>query len=269
MNELKVFSNEQFGSIRGVEIEGESWLVGKDVAERLGYANTKDAIQSHVDEEDKRILQRSEIATIENHIPKSALPVDFVWGDIPNRGLTIINESGFYSLVLGSKLPNAKQFKHWVTSEVLPAIRKHGGYLSAEKVEEALLNPDVLIHLATQLKEEREQRRALAEQIQRDKPFTEFGSAIAASSDAILVGEFAKLARNNGVVIGQNRLFRWLRENGYLMDDNKPYQKYVDQGLFVMRESSITTIKGNMVRTTTLITGKGQMVLMNRLQQTA
>lgn len=248
MNELKVFSNEQFGSIRGVEIEGESWLVGKDVAERLGYSNPQKAIRDHVDDEDKTVNE--------------SFTVNGTMG-------VLINESGFYSLVLGSKLPNAKQFKHWVTSEVLPAIRKHGGYLSAEKVEEALLNPDVLIHLATQLKEEREQRRALAEQIQRDKPFTEFGSAIAASSDAILVGEFAKLARNNGVVIGQNRLFRWLRENGYLMDDNKPYQKYVDQGLFVMRESSITTIKGNMVRTTTLITGKGQMVLMNRLQQTA
>lgn len=249
MNELKVFSNEQFGSIRGVEIEGESWLVGKDVAERLGYKDTADALKRHVDEEDKLTRRFTDSGQ--------------------SREMYVINESGFYSLVLGSKLPNAKQFKHWVTSEVLPAIRKHGGYLSAEKVEEALLNPDVLIHLATQLKEEREQRRALAEQIQRDKPFTEFGSAIAASSDAILVGEFAKLARNNGVVIGQNRLFRWLRENGYLMDDNKPYQKYVDQGLFVMRESSITTIKGNMVRTTTLITGKGQMVLMNRLQHTA
>lgn len=249
MNELKVFSNEQFGSIRGVEIEGESWLVGKDVAERLGYKDTADALKRHVDEEDKLTRRFTDSGQ--------------------SREMYVINESGFYSLVLGSKLPNAKQFKHWVTSEVLPAIRRHGGYLSAEKVEEALLNPDVLIHLATQLKEEREQRRALAEQIQRDKPFTEFGSAIAASSDAILVGEFAKLARNNGVVIGQNRLFRWLRENGYLMDDNKPYQKYVDQGLFVMRESSITTIKGNMVRTTTLITGKGQMVLMNRLQQTA
>ena len=250
MNELKVFSNEQFGSIRGVEIEGESWLVGKDVAAALGYSNPRDALANHVDDEDKNTVAYRD-------------------GNRGNPNVTVINESGFYSLVLGSKLPNAKQFKHWVTSEVLPAIRKHGGYLSAEKVEEALLNPDVLIHLATQLKEEREQRRALAEQIQRDKPFTEFGSAIAASSDAILVGEFAKLARNNGVVIGQNRLFRWLRENGYLMDDNKPYQKYVDQGLFVMRESSITTIKGNMVRTTTLITGKGQMVLMNRLQQTA
>lgn len=250
MNELKVFSNEQFGSIRGVEIEGESWLVGKDVAAALGYSNPRDALANHVDDEDKNTVAYRD-------------------GNRGNPNVTVINESGFYSLVLGSKLPNAKQFKHWVTSEVLPAIRRHGGYLSAEKVEEALLNPDVLIHLATQLKEEREQRRALAEQIQRDKPFTEFGSAIAASSDAILVGEFAKLARNNGVVIGQNRLFRWLRENGYLMDDNKPYQKYVDQGLFVMRESSITTIKGNMVRTTTLITGKGQMVLMNRLQHTA
>lgn len=246
MNELKVFSNEQFGSIRGVEIEGESWLVGKDVAERLGYSNPQKAIRDHVDDEDKTV--------------NDSFTVNGTMG-------VLINESGFYSLVLGSKLPNAKQFKHWVTSEVLPAIRKHGGYLSAEKVEEALLNPDVLIHLATQLKEEREQRRALAEQIQRDRPFTEFGSAIAASSDAILVGEFAKLARNNGIVIGQNRLFRWLRENGYLMDDNKPYQKYVDQGLFVMRESSITTIKGNMVRTTTLITGKGQMALLRRLAE--
>ena len=263
MNELKVFSNEQFGSIRGVEIDGESWLVGKDVAERLGYKNPNEAIADHVDDEDK--LNSKTLLSCEQGDKLN----DKTSSSLGQRGGWLINESGFYSLVLGSKLPNAKQFKHWVTSEVLPAIRKHGGYLSAEKVEEALLNPDVLIHLATQLKEEREQRKALAEQIQRDKPFTEFGSAIAASSDAILVGEFAKLARNNGIVIGQNRLFRWLRENGYLMDDNKPYQKYVDQGLFVMRESSITTIKGNMVRTTTLITGKGQMVLMDRLQKTA
>ena len=128
MNELMIFNNPEFGEIRTAEVDGEPWLVGKDVAMALGYRNTKDALASHVDDEDKRILQRSEIATIENNIPKAAFPVDFVSADIPNRGLTIINESGLYSLVLSSKLPGAKKFRRWVTSEVLPSIRKHGHY---------------------------------------------------------------------------------------------------------------------------------------------
>ena len=128
MNELKIFENPEFGKIRTVEVNGEPWLVGKDVALALGYGNTKDALLSHVDEEDKRILQRSEIATFENHIPKIAFPVNFVPADIPNRGLTIINESGLYSLVLSSKLPGAKKFRRWVTSEVLPSIRRNGNY---------------------------------------------------------------------------------------------------------------------------------------------
>ena len=128
MTELQIFENPEFGKIRGIEIDGEPWMVGKDVAEALGYSNTKDAISRHVDDEDKQILQRSENATFENHIPKSVLPFNFVPGDIPNRGLTIINESGLYSLIFSSKLPTAKQFKHWVTSEVLPSIRKTGSY---------------------------------------------------------------------------------------------------------------------------------------------
>lgn len=246
MNDLKVFRNEQFGEIRGVEIDGESWLVGKDVAERLGYVNPRKALIDHVDDEDKGVTK-----------------CDTLGG---RQDVTIINESGFYSLVLGSKLPGAKQFKRWVTSEVLPAIRSHGGYLTPQKVEEALLNPDTLIRLATELKDERARRKALTEQIEKDAPYTGFGKAIAASSDAILVGEFAKLAYNNGVRMGQNRMFRWLRENGYLMSNNQPYQKYVDQGLFKMKESPVTTISGSFVRTTTLITGKGQMVLMRRLR---
>ena len=126
MNELKIFENPAFGKIRTVETDGEPWLVGKDVAEALGYSNTKDAIANHVDSEDKRIIQKSEFTTFENHIPKSALPVNFIPADVPNRGLTVINESGLYSLILSSKLPKAKEFKHWVTSEVLPTIRKHG-----------------------------------------------------------------------------------------------------------------------------------------------
>lgn len=128
MNELQIFSNKEFGEIRTVTINDEPWFVGKDVAEALGYSNTKDALISHVAEEDKRILQRSEIATIENHLPKEVFPVNFTIGDIPNRGLTIINESGLYALIFGSKLESAKRFKHWVTSEVLPALRKTGTY---------------------------------------------------------------------------------------------------------------------------------------------
>lgn len=248
MNEIKVFENGEFGTLRGVEIDGESWLVGKDVAERLGYSNPRKAIIDHVDDEDK-----CDGVTIRDSMGREQNPI-------------CINESGLYSLVLSSKLPNAKKFKRWVTSEVLPAIRKHGGYLTPEKVEEALLNPDVLIRLATELKDEREQRKALEGQIAEDKPYTGFGRAIAASSDAILVREFAKLANNAGIPIGQNRLYRWLRANSYLMQDNKPYQRYVDNGWFALRESTVTTIKGDLLRTTTLITGKGQMALLARLK---
>lgn len=246
MNEIKIFENGEFGTLRGVEINGEGWLVGKDVAERLGYSNPQKAIRDHVDDEDKTVNE--------------SFTVNGTMG-------VLINESGVYALIMGSKLPNAKKFKRWVTSEVLPAIRKHGGYLTPEKVEEALLNPDTLIRLATELKDEREKRRALESKVAEDRPFTGFGRAIAASSDAILVREFAKLANNAGIQIGQNRLYGWLRERGYLMRDNKPYQKYVDSGWFKLKESTITTIEGNMVRTTTLITGKGQMALMQKLKE--
>lgn len=133
MNNLMIFKNEEFGEIRSLEINNEPYFVGKEIAKVLGYKNTKDALINHVDEDDKRILQRSEIATIENHIPKEVFPVNFTNGEIPNRGLTIINESGVYSLVFGSKLPNAKRFKRWVTSEVLPSIRKTGGYIAGEE----------------------------------------------------------------------------------------------------------------------------------------
>lgn len=133
MNNLMIFKNEEFGEIRSLEINNEPYFVGKEIAKALGYKNTKDALINHVDEDDKRILQRSEIATIENHIPKEVFPVNFTNGEIPNRGLTIINESGVYSLVFGSKLPNAKRFKRWVTSEVLPSIRKTGGYIAGEE----------------------------------------------------------------------------------------------------------------------------------------
>ena len=159
MEKLEVFKNKEFGEIRTVTINNEPYFVGKDVAQALGYRNTKDAIINHVSEDDKRIIQRSEIATIENNIPQAALPVNFVSADIPNRGMTVINESGLYALIFGSKLESAKRFKHWVTAEVLPSIRKHGMYAA----DELLDNPDLLIKVATELKEER-QRRQIAEE---------------------------------------------------------------------------------------------------------
>lgn len=127
MEELQIFNNEEFGSVGCLVIDNEPWLVGKDVASALGFKNTKDALKNHVDLDDKRLIQRSDLATIENYLPKDIFPINFVQA-IPNRGLTFINESGVYSLIFGSKLPNAKKFKHWVTSEVLPTLRKTGSY---------------------------------------------------------------------------------------------------------------------------------------------
>ena len=181
--------------------------------------------------------------------------------------MNIINEAGLYALVLGSRKPEAKRFKRWITHEVIPAIRKHGGYLTPEKVEEALLNPDTIIALATQLKTEREQRKQLEEKVQADEPYTNFGIAVANSSDSITIREFAKLMANDGLTVGQNRLYRWLRDNGFLMATNAPYQRYVDQGIFRVRESVIHAVNGDILRTTTLITGKGQMYLADKLKR--
>lgn len=158
MNEIKIFENREFGKVRTVTINNEPWFVGKDVATALGYSNTKDALISHVAEEDRRILKRSEITTIENQFPKDTFPAHFVISDIPNRGLTIINQSGLYALIFGSKLPSAKRFKHWVTSEVLPSIRKHGIYATENVINDILENPDFGIELLSKLKEERAAR---------------------------------------------------------------------------------------------------------------
>ena len=128
MNDLKIFQNEEFGKVRVVIQDGEPWFVGKDVANALGYSNTRDALEKHVDEEDKYLLLKSQFTTLENHIPKDVLNVNFVVADIPNRGLTIINESGVYSLTFSSKLPSAKAFKRWVTHDILPSIARTGKY---------------------------------------------------------------------------------------------------------------------------------------------
>lgn len=214
MNEMKVFTSSEFGTVRTVTIEGEPWFVGKDIAGILGYGNTRDAILSHVDEEDRRVIQKSENATFE----------------IPNRGMSLVNESGLYSLILGSKLESAKRFKHWVTSEVLPSIRKHSAYLTPEKVEEFLLNPDTIIRLATDLKNEREARIAAETKIREQAPKVAFAEAVEKTKENIHVAEMARALSKKGFVISQNRLFSILRDRKILMpgrypgERNLPYQ---------------------------------------------
>ena len=250
MNELQIFESPEFGQVRTVVIENEPWFVGKDIANILGYANTKDAILSHVEEDDKTIIQRSENTTLE----------------IPNRGLTFINESGLYSLIFSSKLPNAKKFKRWVTSEVLPTIRKHGMYAT----EELLDNPDVAIAVFTALKAEREKRKLLEAQIEADKPKVIFAEAVDAAQTSILVGDLAKLLKQNGINTGQKRLFEWLRANGYLIsrkgnDYNSPTQKSMELGLFEIKERTINNPDGSIrITKTPKVTGKGQVYFINK-----
>lgn len=248
MNELKTFQNPKFGTIRTTTINGEPWFVAVDVCKALEIQNNRDAI-SRLDDDEKNTVVLTD-------------------GNRGNPNMTIVNEPGLYALVLSSRKPEAKAFKRWITHDVIPTIRKHGAYMTPEKVEEILLNPDTIIKLATELKEERERTAALNAKIKADKPYTEFGAAIAANSDAILVRDFAKLLHNDGIKMGEKRLYKWLRENGFLMQTapTKPYQKYVDMGWFRVDERSISTVQGQMIVSTTKITGKGQMGLLSALR---
>lgn len=257
MNNVKIFENAEFGSIRVTELNGEAWFVGKDVADVLGYERGTKAVVDHIDEDDRLMIDGT---------TQSQFGIE-----LGQRGGWLINESGLYSLVLSSKLPTAKKFKRWVTSEVLPSIRKHGAYMTPEKLEEALLDPDTLIRLATDLKQEREQRIAAQAKIETDKPKVLFADAVCASQSSILVGNLAKLLKQNGVDMGQNRLFAYLRDNGYLMkrgsSRNMPTQKSMELGLFEVKESSITNPDGSIrITKTTKVTGKGQVYFVNQLK---
>lgn len=253
-NNLQVFKNNEFGEIRTVEINGEGWLVGKDVAEKLGYERPAKAILDHVDIEDK-----------------DEVPIQDSIGRMQKT--PVINESGLYSLVLRSKLPTAKKFKRWVTSEVLPSIRKYGGYLTPEKIEEAILNPDTLIQLATRLKEEQQKRIEVEKRIKQDKPKVLFADAVSTSHTSILVGELAKILKQNGIDTGQNRLFQWLRNNGYLIrrkgtDYNMPTQKSMELELFEVKETTITHSDGHIsINKTPKVTGRGQVYFINKFKE--
>lgn len=252
MEDIQIFNSKEFGDVRALELNGAPWFVGKDVAEALGYGAGKslaNAVSKHVDEEDKGV---TEMMT-----PGGAQKV------------IIINESGLYSLVLSSKLPSAKKFKHWVTSEVLPTIRRHGAYMTEEALEKAITEPDFLIRLATQLKEEKAKRLEAERQIEADRPKVTFANAVNVSKDGMLLGMLAKLLHQNGVDIGQKRLFQWMRDKGYLMkngtDKNMPTQKARELGLFKVKERAIDNPDGSVRLTrTTLVTGKGQEYFINK-----
>lgn len=249
MSDLQLFQNPEFGRVRIVEVNGEAWMVGKDVAEALGYKNPQEAVRTHVDNEDKGV---SEILT-----PGGKQPIP------------IINESGLYSLVLSSKLPNARKFRRWVTTEVLPTVRKHGAYMTPETLQAAILNPDTMIQLCQQLKAEQEHSRQLEAENAAMLPKAVFADAVSASKSSILVGELAKLLRQNGVDTGEKRLFHWLRQNGYLIkrngaDHNMPTQRSIEQGLFVIKETTVCHADGHTtISKTPKVTGKGQQYFVN------
>lgn len=246
MNEVAIFENSEFGEIRTVTINNEVWFVGKDIAEALGYSNSRKALTDHVDDEDK-----NDGVTIRDATGREQTP-------------TVISESGMYSLVLSSKLSTAKKFKRWVTSEVLPSIRKNGGYIAGQEE----MSDDELMAKALMVAQNKIAEKD--KQIERMKPKEIFADAVSASHTSILVGDMAKLLKQNGVEIGQKRLFEWLRENGYLIkrkgsDWNMPTQKSMEMGLFDIKESTVNNPDGSVrINRTTKVTGKGQQYFINK-----
>lgn len=242
MNEVQLFNFENH-EVRSLLINSEPWFVGKDVADVLGYKNQNDALSKHVDGEDKDTI------AIRDSIGR-------------NRNTPIINESGLYSLVLSSKLPSAKKFKRWVTSEVLPALRKTGQY-QVKELSGSELMAKALIEAQSVL-------AAKDKQIEEMKPKALFADAVATSHTSILVGELAKILKQNGIEMGQKRLFAWLREKGYLIkrqgtDYNMPTQKAMELGLFEIKEGSYVNGSGvNITTKTPKITGKGQQYFINK-----
>lgn len=263
--QIKQFTAPCGAQLRTIAVNGTVYFVGKDAAQMLGYTNPQKAIRDHVEPEDKTV---NESFTVNGTAP------------------TLINESGLYSLILSSKLPEAKQFKRWVTSEVLPAIRRDGGYIAAtveETPEEVMARALQIAQATLDRQKERiaelefkseSQALELAEQdiklgqqqraLDAAAPKVTFADAVAQSDNCILIGELAKLIRQNGIDMGMNRLFRWLRDNKYLMRDNRPTQRSMERGLFRVIERSIVDASGNTrLCLTTKVTGKGQQYFIN------
>jgi anti-repressor protein len=251
MNNLQIFNSPEFGQVRIVQQNSEPWFIGKDVAEILGYERADNAIRNHVDDEDKLMHQISASGQ--------------------NRNMTIINESGLYSLILSSKMPKAKEFKRWVTSEVIPAIRKTGGYIAgSENMTDAEIMAKAVLVAQSTIQQRDQRIKELESDVAAAKPKVLFADAVSASDSTILIGDLAKLIKQNGHPIGQKRLFCWMREQGYLIkrqgaDYNSPTQRAMEMGLFKIKETAISHSDGHVsVSKTTKVTGKGQQYFINK-----
>ena len=245
--ELQIFSNSEFGEIRTITKDNEPWFVAKDISDKLGYAQTSNMM--------KRIDTEDSISSILDGM---------------NMKSILINESGLYSAIIGSKLESARRFKHWVTSEVLPSIRKNGGYIAGQETlsDDELLSKALLVAHNKIAERDKiiEQKQARIEQM---KPKEIFADAVATSHTSILVGDLAKLICQNGYQIGQKRLFVWLRDKGYLIKSgssyNMPTQRYIEQGLFEIKESNLVNPDGSVrITRTPKVTGKGQVYFVNK-----
>jgi anti-repressor protein len=253
-----IFEGQQ---VRTVVITDTPYFFGKDVARILGYQDLSRAVNQHVDLEDRKSLSRKESGD-------SCLSLwdnDNDWTD-----KTIITESGVYSLIFSSKLPSAKQFKRWVTHEVLPSIRKNGMYATPQAAEQLLNNPDMMIEILTRYKDSQAENQRLHDENTIMQPKALFADAVATSHTSILVGELAKLIQQNGINIGPNRLFKWMRDNGYLIkrkgtDWNMPTQRSMQMKLFEVKERSFQNPDGSVrVTKTPKVTGKGQQYFINK-----
>lgn len=250
-NSIIPFTHSLFGSVRAIESDGKVLFCGKDVATALGYKDATKAVRDH--------CKGGPIQ----------LPLETAGGKQLARFIT---EPDVIRLIVSSKMPKAQEFEKWVFEEVIPAVIKHGGYLTPAKVEEVLLNPDTIIQLATQLKTEREQRAALEAQAKQDRPKVLFAEALTVSDSAILVGQLAKLLSQNGIHIGQNRLFQRLREEGYLhkhgQQKNLPTQKSRELGVIDIKTRTVNNPDGTVRTTyTPVVTGKGQQYFINHYLQ--
>ena len=254
-NEVQVW-NYEGAEVRTVQIDGEPWFVLADICRELEISNSR---------------------MVSERLESDELMSAKLTSGGQRREMTIINESGLYTVILRSDKPQAKPFRKWVTSVVLPSIRKHGAYMTEQTLERALTSPDFLIELATQLKTEQEQRRRLettvaaqSKQMEQDKPKVLFADSVAASSSSILIGELAKLIKQNGVDMGQRRLFAWMRENGYLIkrcgsEYNLPTQRSMERGLMEIKETSVIHSGYTTISKTPKVTGKGQVYFINLL----
>lgn len=245
MTDIQIFKSEQFGEVRTIAKDGEPWFVANDICKVLGHTNSRVAVAA-LDEDEKGV---SKVYTLGGE-----------------QQMTVVNEAGMYQLVIRSNLPAAKAFKRWITHEVIPTIRRHGAYATETTIESIIADPESGIKLLQALKAEQERRKEAEAIAEAQKPKALFADAVAASDNSILVGELAKILRQNGVETGQNRLFRWMRDNGYIMRyANTPTQYSMERGLMEVKERAINNPDGSIrITQTTKITGKGTLYFVNK-----